>query len=579
MPLDAICLTAVAAELRRAVIGGKVDKIYQPTRDEVVLHMRTGQGNVRMLLSANPQHPRAHLTETPRENPDTPPMFCMLLRKYFLGGRILAITQPSMERLLEFQFETLSELGDRVERRLVLECIGRKANLIMLDGEGRITDCLRRVEGDLSARRPLMPGMFYQAPAPTGKLDPTAMTLEDLRRLVLEQAPEGEGQDKWLLDTFSGLSPLVARELEFQGAGSREGLSDRLERLLKAVKEECFQPIVLAKDEKPFDFTFMPVLQYGPSVELRRYDGFSQMLDDYYAQKEAQERVKQRGQDFIRSVTQARSRTAKKIANQEQDLRNAADRERMRQFGDIITSNFHRMERGQTALRAQNYYDPEGGEVDIPLDPLLTPQQNAAKYYKDYKKAQKAEEMLSIQLEKNRRELDYLDSVLQMISLSEGDRDLQEIRQELMDNGYLKQHRRKMTAKGKQKIIRSKPMEFRSSAGLTILVGKNNSQNDRLTLKEADKRDIWLHTQKIHGSHVILKTDGGEPDERSLTEAAMLAAWFSQGRESGQVPVDYTPVRYVKKPAGAKPGFVIYNTYHTLYVTPAENLAKKLRVK
>ena len=579
MPLDAICLTAVAAELRRAVIGGKVDKIYQPTRDEVVLHMRTGQGNVRMLLSANPQHPRAHLTETPRENPDTPPMFCMLLRKYFLGGRILAITQPSMERLLEFQFETLSELGDRVERRLVLECIGRKANLIMLDGEGRITDCLRRVEGDLSARRPLMPGMFYQAPAPTGKLDPTAMTLEDLRRLVLEQAPEGEGQDKWLLDTFSGLSPLVARELEVQGAGSREGLSDRLERLLKAVKEECFQPIVLAKDEKPFDFTFMPVLQYGPSVELRRYDGFSQMLDDYYAQKEAQERVKQRGQDFIRSVTQARSRTAKKIANQEQDLRNAADRERMRQFGDIITSNFHRMERGQTALRAQNYYDPEGGEVDIPLDPLLTPQQNAAKYYKDYKKAQKAEEMLSIQLEKNRRELDYLDSVLQMISLSEGDRDLQEIRQELMDNGYLKQHRRKMTAKGKQKIIRSKPMEFRSSAGLTILVGKNNSQNDRLTLKEADKRDIWLHTQKIHGSHVILKTDGGEPDERSLNEAAMLAAWFSQGRESGQVPVDYTPVRYVKKPAGAKPGFVIYNTYHTLYVTPAENLAKKLRVK
>ena len=579
MPLDAICLTAVAAELRRAVIGGKVDKIYQPTRDEVVLHMRTGQGNVRMLLSANPQRPRAHLTETPRENPDTPPMFCMLLRKYFLGGRILAITQPSMERLLEFQFETLSELGDRVERRLVLECIGRKANLIMLDGEGRITDCLRRVEGDLSARRPLMPGMFYQAPAPTGKLDPTAMTLEDLRRLVLEQAPEGEGQDKWLLDTFSGLSPLVARELEFQGAGSREGLSDRLERLLKAVKEECFQPIVLAKDEKPFDFTFMPVLQYGPSVELRRYDGFSQMLDDYYAQKEAQERVKQRGQDFIRSVTQARSRTAKKIANQEQDLRNAADRERMRQFGDIITSNFHRMERGQTALRAQNYYDPEGGEVDIPLDPLLTPQQNAAKYYKDYKKAQKAEEMLSIQLEKNRRELDYLDSVLQMISLSEGDRDLQEIRQELMDNGYLKQHRRKMTAKGKQKIIRSKPMEFRSSAGLTILVGKNNSQNDRLTLKEADKRDIWLHTQKIHGSHVILKTDGGEPDERSLNEAAMLAAWFSQGRESGQVPVDYTPVRYVKKPAGAKPGFVIYNTYHTLYVTPAENLAKKLRVK
>ena len=229
MPLDAICLTAVAAELREAITGGKVDKIYQPTRDEVVLHLRAGQGNVRLLLSANPTHPRAHLTRLPRENPETPPMFCMLLRKYFLNGRILDITQPSMERVLEFRFETLSELGDRVERRLVLECIGRRANLLMLDGEGRITDCLRRVEGDLSSKRPLMPGMFYQLPLPTGKLDPTALEPEALRALVLDRAPEGEGQDGWLLDTFSGLSPLVARELAFQGSGSREGLADRLE--------------------------------------------------------------------------------------------------------------------------------------------------------------------------------------------------------------------------------------------------------------------------------------------------------------------------------------------------------------
>ena len=579
MPLDAICLTAVAGELREAVTGGKVDKIYQPTRDEVVLHLRTGQGNVRLLLSANPTHPRAHLTKIQRENPETPPMFCMLLRKYFLNGRILEIAQPSMERLLEFHFETLSELGDRVERKLVLECIGRRANLIMLDGEWRITDCLRRVEGDLSSRRPLMPGLFYQRPLPTGKLDPAAMEHEQLRQLVLDQAPEGEGQDRWLLDTFSGLSPLVARELEFQGSGSREGLADRLCALMQAIQENHFTPIVLERDNKPFDFTFMPVLQYGPAVGLKRYETFSTMLDNYYAQKEARELVQQRGQDFIRSVTQARNRTAKKIANQEQDLCSAADRERMRQFGDIITTNFYQMEKGQTVLRAQNYYGPEATEVEIPLDPLLTPQQNAAKYYKEYKKAQKAEEMLAIQLDKNRKELDYLDSVLQMITLSEGDRDLQEIRQELMDNGYLKQHKRKMTSKGKQKIIRSKPMEFRSSAGLTILVGKNNSQNDRLTLKESDKRDVWLHTQKIHGSHVILKTGGEQPDEHSLTEAAMVAAWFSQGRESGQVPVDYTPVKFVKKPAGAKPGFVIYNTYNTLYVTPAEELVKKLRVK
>lgn len=313
-------------------------------------------------------------------------------------------------------------------------------------------------------------------------------------------------------------------------------------------------------------------------MTLRRYPTFSALLDDFYEQKENQERLKQRGQDFIRSITQARSRTVKKIANQERDLASAAGREQLRQFGDIITTNFYQMERGQTVLRAQNYYHPEGGEVDIPLDPLLTPQQNAAKYYKNYKKAQKAEEMLSLQLEKNRQELDYLDSVLQTIRLSEGERDLQEIRQELVDSGYLKQHRRNITTKSKQKPIRSKPMEFRSSAGLTILVGKNNSQNDRLTLKEADKRDIWLHTQRVHGSHVILKVGGMEPDDQSLTEAAMLAAWFSQARESSQVPVDYTPVRMVKKPAGAKPGFVIYNTYQTLYVTPDESLVKRLRV-
>ena len=577
MPFDAIFMTALAGELRQTLTGGKVDKLYQPARDEAVLHMRAGKENVRLLLSASPAHPRAQLTRVPRENPETPPMFCMLLRKHFTGARLLELTQPSMERLLDFRFETLDELGDRVERRLVLECIGRKSNLIMLDGAGRITDCMRRADGDLSVKRPVMPGLYYQPPEPTGRLDPAAMTPEELRSHVLANAPQGDGQDKWLLDSFNGLSPLIARELAFQGEGTREGLADRLEGLMDRVRAGDYTPTVLLRDGRPMDFTFMPVLQYGPGVELKRYPTFSELLDDFYEQKEAQERVKQRGQDFIRSVTQARNRTAKKIVNQEGDLAKTAGRERLRQYGDIITTNFYQMSRGQTVLRAQNYYDPEAGDVDIPLDPLLTPQQNAAKYYKDYKKAQKAEEMLTIQLEKNRRELDYLDSVLQMITLSEGDRDLQEIRQELMDNGYLKQHKKKLTAKGKVKTVHSKPMEFVSSTGLAILVGKNNSQNDRLTLKDADKRDLWLHAQKLHGSHVILKTGGLPPDERSLTEAAMLAAWFSQGRESGQVPVDYTPVKVVKKPAGAKPGYVVYNTCRTVYVTPSEELVRALR--
>ena len=576
MPFDAIFMTALAGELRDKLVGGKVDKLYQPARDEAVLHMRAGRENVRLLLSASPAHPRAQLTKVPRENPETPPMFCMLLRKHFTGARLLELTQPSMERLLDFRFETLDELGDRVERRLVLECIGRKSNLIMLDGAGRVTDCMRRADGDLSVKRPVMPGLYYQPPEPTGRLDPSAMSPEELRSFVLAGAPQGDGQDKWLLDCFNGLSPLIARELVFQGEGDREGLARRLEQLIDRVRAGDYTPTMLVRDGRPIDFTFQSVLQYGPKVELRRYPTFSALLDDFYEQKEAQERVKQRGQDFIRSVTQARNRTAKKIANQEGDLARTADREKLRRYGDIITTNFYQMSRGQSLLRAQDYYDPAGKDVDIPLDPLLTPQQNAAKYYKDYKKAQKAEEMLTIQLEKNRVELDYLDSVLQMITLSEGDRDLQEIRQELMDNGYLKQHKRKMTAKGRVKTVHAKPMEFRSSGGLTILVGKNNTQNDRLTTKDADKRDLWLHAQKLHGSHVILKTGGAEPDEASLTEAAMLAAWFSQGRESGQVPVDFTPVKAVKKPAGAKPGYVVYSTCRTVYVTPSEELVRAL---
>ena len=575
MPLDAICMTALVDELRAVLTGGKIDKIYQPTRDEVVFHMRTGSGNVKLLLSANPSHPRPQLTALTRENPDAPPMFCMLLRKHLVGGRLLELKQPPLERLAELRFETLNELGDRVERRLILECIGRKSNLILLDEEGRITDCMRRVDTDLAAQRPVMPGMFYVPPTPPDKADPLAMDGEELDEL-LAHPPLDRDWDKWLLDTFSGLSPLVARELTFLAGGEAVELARQMHKLLDGVRQGRYEPTMLVREGKPADFSFMPILQYGPGTELRRYETFSQLLDDFYAAREAEERVRQRGQDFIKSVTHARDRIARRIANQEKELSAAADRERMRQFGDIITSNLHTMHRGMTVLRAMDFYDPEGREVDIPLDPLKTPQQNAAKYYKDYTKAKTAEEMLQIQLAKGRSELEYLESVLENITLSEGDRDLQEIRQELTDTGYL---RRQKTAVKREKRVTSKPMEFRSTAGLRISVGKNNSQNDRLTTKDAFKSDLWLHTQKIHGSHVILHTEGRQPDEASVREAAMLAAWFSQGRESGNVPVDYTPVKFVKKPAGARPGMVVYTTYETMYVTPSEELVKRLRTK
>ena len=587
MPLDALCLSGVVHELQNALSGAKIDKIYQPGRDEVVLALRAPAGTVKLRLSANPSHPRAHLTQISRENPDKPPMFCMLLRKHLSGARLLELVQPPMERVVDLRLEALDELGDRVERRLVLEAMGRHSNLILLDGEGRIMDCLRRVDSDMSARRQVLPGLFYRLPPAQEKLDPSSLDRAALES-ALAAAPEESQADKWLLDTFGGLSPLICRELAFRaggatdarlhqmGEGGRSRLLDELEGLLRSVQENSFTPVMLEKEGHPSDFTFQPISQYGPAVSCVPFPSFSALLDRFYEQRENQERVRQRGQDLIRSVTNARDRAARKIGLQEQELAATRDRERLRQFGDIITSNLHAMEKGMSRLTSADFYDPECPQIHIPLDPLLTPQQNAAKYYKEYNKAKTAESILTLQLEKGRRDLDYLNSVLEAIALAEGERDLQEIRQELTDTGYL---RRPSKARDRGKRVASKPMEFRSSSGLRISVGKNNTQNDLLTTKQAFKSDLWFHTQKIHGSHVILWTEGGQPDLTSIQEAAQLAAWFSQGRESGKVAVDYTPVKYVKKPGGARPGMVVYTTYETAYVAPDGELARRLRVK
>ena len=587
MPLDALCLSGVVAELKPILTGAKIDKVHQPGRDEMILALRLGRGNGRLLLSASPNHPRLQMTELSRENPDAPPMFCMLLRKHLMGGRILSVEQPHLERIVELRLEVLDELGDRKERRLILEAMGRRANLVLVDDQGRIVDCLRRVDGDMSAQRQLLPGLFYRLPPAMEKADPTALDGGEWLRQV-EQAPGESRVDHWLLDTFGGWSPLVCREIAFRAGGRVDVTFDELgpqgrvrvgeaaEALLKTVRENNFTPTVISVEKRPKDFTFFPAEQYEEAGECIVYPSFSALMDRFYEQRENQERIRQKGQDLIRSVTNARDRTARKLANQQRELEATQDRERLRQFGDIITSNLHAMERGMATLRAMDFYDPEGGEVEIKLDPLLTPQQNAAKYYKEYNKAKTAEEMLTIQLEKGRRELDYLNSVLENITLAEGERDLQEIRQELADTGYL---RRQIKGKDKGRRLSPKPMEFRSTAGLRISVGKNNMQNDLLTCKQAFKSDIWFHTQKIHGSHVILWTGGAQPDLQSLNEAACLAAWFSQGRESGKVPVDYTPVKYVKKPAGARPGMVVYTTYETAWVTPDEGLVKRLRVK
>ncbi|MEG2096574.1 MAG: NFACT RNA binding domain-containing protein [Pseudoflavonifractor sp.] len=538
MPLDAVCLAAITREISATILGGKIDKIYQPGRDEVVLAIRGARQNVKLLLSANPSHPRVHLTEAARENPGSPPMFCMLLRKHLTGARILSIHQPPLERVLEFTLECLDELGDKVPRKLILEAMGRHSNLILLDSDGRITDCLRRVDGDISSGRQVLPGMFYHLPEP-----------------------------------HPGVPPLLGRELEFQG---KPATVEQVSMLDEQIRAEGGKPYLLLRDNKPVDFSFLPILQYGPATALKEYDSFSHLLDDFYADREDARRSGQKEQELQKTITRTRDRTARRVGQQEIDLAATGQRERKREIGDLLTSNLHHMEKGMPLVRLADFYDPEGREVDIPLDPLLTPQQNAAKYYKDYNRAKTAQHVLTEQIEKGRRELDYLDSVLENITLAEGERDLQEIRQELTDTGYLRPAGK---AKGREKRLAGKPMEFRSTAGLRISVGKNNSQNDVLTTKQAFKSDIWLHTQKIHGSHVILWTEGEDPDLQSLNEAASLAAYYSQAKDSSRVSVDYTPVKYVKKPAGAKPGMVTYTTYQTATVNPDPDLAKRLRVK
>ncbi len=580
MPMDALFLSAALREIDAAVTGGRIDKIYQPSRDEIILQIRGREGACRLLLSANPARPRMQLTNLSWENPAQPPMFCMLLRKYLSGGRILGLRQPPMERAAELQIEATDEMGDKVRRRLVLEAIGRKTNLLLLDGEDRIVACLRRTDADLSQARPLLPGMFYRDPPPQpGKLDPSALTGDD--RAALLSAPPDTPADRFLLDRFMGISPLIARELAFEAFGDVdspvgqgvEKLLDRMSALLEKVDTGQVQPTLLRREGKPADFTFRSILQYGPETESVEFPTFSALLDYYYRERETADRVRQKGQDLIKPLTLARERLTRKIALQKKELADTKNRDRYRLYGELITANLYQMRKGERVLTAQNYYDPEGGELDIPLDPLKTPQQNAARYFKLYTKAKTAEEMLTIQLEKGAVEKEYLDSVLESVSRATGDRDLEEIRQELTETGYL---RRKSKAKERMKRPAAKPLEFRTSSGLRVSVGRNNLQNDRLTSKLAGKRDWWFHTQKIHGAHVILWTEGVEPDGQSILEAAMLAAWFSQGKDGKKVPVDYTPVQFVKKPAGARPGMVVYTTYNTAYVDPDPTLPERL---
>ena len=578
MPLDAICLQGVVGELAPQLTGSRIEKIQQPARDQIILLLR---GSRRLFLNAGANQPRIHLTEQLRDNPSQPPMFCMLLRKHLSGGIIESVRQEPLERVVTLTVLSSDEMGERSRFTLVWEGMPRRANLILCDRDGRIIDCLRRVDLEAEQDRQVLPGLFYRLPTRQDKRSPLSVTEEEFAALLGRAAPDAP-LDGWLLDTFTAISPLVARELTVRACGSTDApasqgnaLWDVFSRWQQSVSENTFTPTLIKRNGSLADFTYGPVTQYGTYAETEVYDSFSHLLDDFYEKREQAERVKQKGRDLLKTATTARDRVRRKLAAQEKELAACQDRDHLRICGELITANLYRMERGQSRLTAQNYYDENCADVDIPLDVRLSPQENAARYFKQYAKAKTAEKYLTAQLQRGGEELQYLESVLQELAQAESEQDFNDIRTELTDGGYLRGRGKKQP--GFQRA--SKPREFRSSAGLRILVGRNNRQNDRLTTKDADKRDIWLHTQKIHGSHVILCTDGTEPDEQSLMEAASLAAYFSQAQGSTKVPVDYTPVKFVKKPAGAKPGMVVYTTYQTMLADPDEELVKRLSVK
>ena len=579
MAFDAFFLSGVVKELQTSALDARVEKIHQPTRDTVILHLRCTGGRQRLLIAANPASPRLHLTTSNPENPDQPPMFCMLLRKHLSGGRLISVEQPPMERLVRLTFLCTDEMGDQVHRTLVAELMGRTTNVYLLGADGRIIDCLRRVGLDESSRRQALPGLYYQDPEPVVKRSPLGLDEAQLLDILCTAGPD-RLSDR-LMDTFGGLSPLVCREAALHVLGDVDGRLEGadLSRVAQGLAAyfrnhlgENARPWLLNQpDGSPKAYAFVPIFQYGPQYSLEETESFSTLLDRFYTVRDRRDAMRQKAQSVRKTVQNLRDRITRKTAIQEKEREKARDREQLRQMGDLVTANLHRITKGQTRLVAENFYDPDMTPIEIPLSAVLSPQQNAAKFYKDYAKAKTAEKELTHQLELGKTELHYLNSVLEELDRAENEAELEEIRQELAAGGYIK------TDGGRKRMKQavSKPLRFVSTDGYPIYVGRNNRQNDELTCRLAQKNDLWLHIQKQHGSHVIIPWAGVEPPDDTITQAAQLAVWFSQGRQGQNVAVDVTPVRYVKKPAGAKPGMVIYTTYRTVYVTPDPALVQK----
>lgn len=556
MALDGIFLYHLKNEIAKFAIDSRVDKIHQPSKDEIIINLRSRQGSKKLLLSCNADAARIHFTEFPPENPAKPPMFCLLLRKRLAGAWVTDIEQDNLERILKINFSGTDELGDKTNYSLIIEIMGKYSNIIFVGKDGKIIDSMKHVDENKSHIREVLPGVTYVAPPKQDKLNIFTDDIEKIREKI---AQSRKGMYKAVMEAIKGVSPIICREFEY-------GLT--LDEFKKQAQNPT--PTVVFTDA-PKDFAFIDIKQYDNLATINHYDTFSQLLDYFYYERVRLMRIKARSADLFKTVTTLQERAVRKAINRTQELEDCKDKETYKLFGDLIAANMYRLEKGVPYYDLENYYD-NNKIVRIPADIMLTPSQNSQKYYKEYRKKQVAESKLNEFINEANDEANYFESVIDSLSRAETDGEITAIKAELASQGYIKKGNNK---KKEQKSL--KPMHFKTRDGFDVYVGRNNIMNDKLTMKTAKNYDTWFHVQSAAGSHVICETSGNQISDGAIHDCAVIAAYFSKARESSNVAVDYTLVKNVRKPNGAKPGFVVYDPYKTEFATPTIDEVESLK--
>lgn len=586
MALDGIVISNIIYEIKKLMLGGRIDKIYQPEPDEINMFVRGGGDNYRILLSSHSNHPRIHITKLQKKNPDTPPMFCMLLRKHLIGGKLINIIQPDFERIIELHIESLNELGDLTVKKLIIEIMGRHSNIILTDEKNCILDSIIRVSKDKSSIREVLPGKTYIKPPSQNKINP--LTLDDRNYGKYLKGNKGTKLQPSIYKSFTGISPVTASEICYRanlnGSTYLEELrnedilrlSKSMEEIINQIKNNSFYPQIIfdSKTQEPIEFSSINMTQFI-GYKKQEYPFISEVIEMYYKEKDAVSRMKQKTKNIHKIIQNNLERCYKKKDLQISKLNDASDCNYLKVNGELITSNIYSISKGMSSFTTINFYDEDMNEIIIPLDPVLTPAQNAQKYFNQYNKAKRTKIALHEQLLQVNEEIHYLESLLTATESCTDVEDIEDIRKELHEQGYIKAKPKKTS----KRQVKSKPLHFISSEGFDIYVGKSNHQNDELTLHFASPTDLWLHTKDIPGSHVIIKTENKDVPEATLLIAANLAAYYSKAKSSSNVPVDYTLRKNVKKPKGAKPGMVIYDNQKTLYITPDETAIKKIQYR